>query len=457
MDSLDKIDKSNSKTPFVFLFIPLAILIVVVVVLVSLYEREKPQLSIISDIAQIGIIENVEFALTDQKSGLRMVEVSMVQGAKEELIYEKKYKRIGMVFKSGPERVEETFEIKTKTLKMDDGEAELVFRVRDYSWWNWMSGNVVTLKYPVELDTRPPFINVVHSPRYIISGGSGIVTYKVNEEIMDHGVIINDNFHPGYPVHGEDEGLQAAFIGLEYDTANIDEAYVQAVDLAGNVGKGMFSMILRKARIKSDIINVSDSFLNRKLPEFMQYYPEIADEQGNVDKYLLVNNTLRKQNNEKIDEICRDSQPRRLWEGRFSRMARSSRKAGYAERRTYYHEGKKIDQQTHLGIDLASTSQAPVEAANHGVVAFAGYLGIYGNTVILDHGMGIFSLYSHLSQIKVAEGDMTDRSTVIGLTGATGMAGGDHLHFSMLVNGVFVNPLEWWDENWLKINILKNF
>jgi murein DD-endopeptidase MepM/ murein hydrolase activator NlpD len=95
-----------------------------------------------------------------------------------------------------------------------------------------------------------------------------------------------------------------------------------------------------------------------------------------------------------------------------------------------------------------------VLAANRGKVIFADYLGIYGNMVVLDHGLGVFSLYSHLSQIGVVEGDIVEKNGVLGATGTSGMAGGDHLHFSMLVNGVLVDPLEWWDEHWLDLNIL---
>jgi murein DD-endopeptidase MepM/ murein hydrolase activator NlpD len=86
-------------------------------------------------------------------------------------------------------------------------------------------------------------------------------------------------------------------------------------------------------------------------------------------------------------------------------------------------------------------------------VVFAEYLGIYGNMVILDHGQGLFSLYSHLSSISVAVGDEVNMGAVLGRSGVSGMAGGDHLHFSMLVNGVFVDPIAWWDESWLAINI----
>jgi murein DD-endopeptidase MepM/ murein hydrolase activator NlpD len=171
-----------------------------------------------------------------------------------------------------------------------------------------------------------------------------------------------------------------------------------------------------------------------------------------VDKYLFTNNEIRIKNNNMISELCGAPHHQRLWEGKFYRMPGSSR-AGFADHRTYYYGDKPIDRQVHLGIDLASTRNAEVKAAEGGIVIFADYLGIYGNMVMIDHGQGVFSLYSHLSQIDVVPNDQVDRGSVIGLTGTTGMAGGDHLHFSMLVNGIFVTPKEWWDQNWIDVTI----
>ena len=109
-----------------------------------------------------------------------------------------------------------------------------------------------------------------------------------------------------------------------------------------------------------------------------------------------------------------------------------------------------MDQQTHLGEDLASLVNSPVYAGNNGVVVYAEPLGIYGQTVILDHGLGVFSSYSHMSQIDVKVGDKLDKGAVLGRTGTTGLAAGDHLHFAINLQGEFVDPLEWWDPHWLK-------
>ena len=151
-------------------------------------------------------------------------------------------------------------------------------------------------------------------------------------------------------------------------------------------------------------------------------------------------------------ELCRQPVEKQLWQDRFLRMPGQSM-AGFAEQRTYYYKDKAIDQQVHLGMDIASTASVAIKAANRGKVIFADYLGIYGNTIILDHGQGLFSLYSHLSRIETIVDDIVDQGSIIAYSGATGMAGGDHLHFSILISGLFTNPLEWMDQNWIELNI----
>lgn len=435
------------------MLLPLVVIAGIIVVVMSFYERERPQLSLLTDISRVGVSKECELVLTDGKSGLRSVEVRLVQGSKDMEVYKAVYPRQGVLRSSGPEKVREVIKLNPVKGKFKDGEAQLVVSVRDYAWWDMMNGNESTMTYSMILDTRPPLVNIIDSPRYIIPGGAGVVVYKLSEDVGVHGVSINGYFHPGFPLPQKGEMVYGATIGLEYNTTRIEKATVDAVDLAGNSTSKPFGMIMRKAPVKRDRINVSDGFLQEKLPEFSHYYPELVGQEP-LAQYLDINSRIRAENGEKIREICSKSRPERLWEGRFQRMARSSRRAGFAEYRTYFYNGKEVDHQVHLGIDLASTQQAPVMASNRGVVAFADYLGIYGNMVIIDHGLGVFTLYSHLSQINSAVEDMVTQETVIGLTGNSGMAGGDHLHFSVLVNGVFVNPLEWWDEQWLKLNIL---
>lgn len=454
MASLEKFERSSRSGSLVLMFIPILILISAAALLVGFYEREVPQVRVVTDIARVGAVKDVALVLSDGKSGLRSARILLVQGEKKVVVFTGDYPRQGLLKNSGPAQVEVQLKLTPAALKFENGQAELQVTIRDYSWWNWMKGNLAEAAFPLELDTKPPLLRIVDAPRYIKQGGAGLVTYTLDEAVSEQGVVINDNFHPGFPLPQKGEGVYGAMIGLPFDLERIDKSLVMAVDLAGNQIAKPFGMIMRSRTIHRDRINVSDGFLERKLPEFLGRYPELAGKEP-LAQYLEVNNRMRQENSQTIKEVCRKSRAEKLWEGRFQRMEGASRRAGFAELRTYYYGGQEVDHQVHLGIDLASTSMAPIKAANSGVVAFAGYLGIYGEMVMIDHGLGLFTLYSHLSQINVAVGEAVSKDTVIALSGATGMAGGDHLHFSVLVNGVFVDPLEWWDKSWLELNILK--
>ncbi len=436
------------------MIVSLLILLIIAAVAIGFfiyYEREKPQLTFKDDISILGLHKEVNFSVADSKSGISFVKIVLTQGDKTSKIYEKGFSRQGFFSHNGPKKLEETVVIDAGALGFADGEAELQVTVRDFSFWNWMAGNETVATYPVTMDTHPPKIAILHSTRYVRPGGSGIVVYKINDKVEKHGVTINGHFNPGFPISDADDDRYIAYFGLDYTTTAIENAAVTASDLAGNVGTAAFGMILKTKEFNDDQINISDNFLNLKIPEFAQEYPQLSG--SLVEQFVYVNSQVRQENYQKIVEVCSNPSPIRLWHGVFQRMSRSSRMAGFAEHRTYFYNNEEIDKQVHLGIDLASTKRAEVHAANRGNVIFADYLGIYGNTVVLDHGQGVFTLYSHLSELGAAVGELKEKGAVIGLTGTTGMAGGDHLHFSVLINGIFVTPVEWWDQQWLQLNI----
>jgi len=192
------------------------------------------------------------------------------------------------------------------------------------------------------------------------------------------------------------------------------------------------------------------------VPAILEGTTDVKPEGDSLAKFLVINGELRRKNNEKIASFARETSPEMLWGGVvFHPFTNSAVQSAFADRRTYLYQGREVDHQTHLGFDLASYAGTPVVAANRGKVLFAGMLGIYGNTVILDHGMGVQSLYGHLSSIGVSVGAMVEKSQEIGRSGMTGMAAGDHLHYTMLVSGHMVNPIEWWDTHWIEDRILR--
>jgi murein DD-endopeptidase MepM/ murein hydrolase activator NlpD len=230
-----------------------------------------------------------------------------------------------------------------------------------------------------------------------------------------------------------------------------------AIDRAGNKNRSKFWCRTSPGRFRSRRINITDRFINKVAPEILSKTSEIQEQPTLLETFLEINRTLRVKNNQKIAEMTQVSQPEFLWDEPFLQLSNSSVEANFADFRRYYYQNKPIDEQTHLGFDLASTAQSPVEASNRGKVVFAQYLGIYGNTVIVDHGLGLFSLYGHLSSIGVQPDEIVERGQSLGRTGQSGLAGGDHLHFSMILQGTQVNPIEWWDRNWIQNRILQKY
>jgi len=224
-----------------------------------------------------------------------------------------------------------------------------------------------------------------------------------------------------------------------------------ATDKAGNTKEMPLVYELKNVKYKKSTIAVSDSFIQNKIAPLLN---DVGARQGTPKEvFLRVNKGLRRENEDRIAAITKKSTPSILWKGAFSQLSNSKVEANFADARTYTYNGEVIDNAYHLGYDLSVTKHYPVEAANSGAVAFVGDLGIYGNTVILDHGLGLFTLYGHLSSIDVKVGDTIKQRQIIGKTGETGLAAGDHLHYGVYLHGVAILPVEWWDQKWINDNI----
>ncbi|MDY6845278.1 MAG: M23 family metallopeptidase, partial [Thermodesulfobacteriota bacterium] len=298
-------------------------------------------------------------------------------------------------------------------------------------------------------DTYPPRLEVVSLSHYIKIGGSCLTVYNASNDAKRSGVKVGDHFFKGYLTNFP--GIYVAYFALPWDATTSTPITLEAQDRAGNINKLSFPHKILRKKFRSDRITVTDSFLNRKMPEFSEGCERLSGEP--LEIYLKVNRELRQKTEQRIENMCQKaSTDKKLWKGPFLRM-KGSPKSLFGDKRSYYYKGKEIDKQIHLGIDIAALEHFPVGAANNGIVIFSNYLGIYGNSIIIDHGQGLCSLYGHLSTTKIESGNEVKKGDIIGYTGSTGLAGGDHLHFSILVDGMYVNPVEWWDPHWVEDNI----
>jgi murein DD-endopeptidase MepM/ murein hydrolase activator NlpD len=307
----------------------------------------------------------------------------------------------------------------------------------------------------IQVRREPPVLSVASTHHFVNLGGSEMVVYRATPPDVESGVRVGDARYPGYPSGLSDTSLKVAFFALRYDQDTRTPMDLYATDVAGNEARAQFEhRVFPKAFRRSRIL-LDEAFLSRVVPAILQQSPELKAPSGDLPAFLKINNDLRRMNNETIAAQARKTAPRILWEGAFQPLSGSQVESGFADFRTYIFGGDEVDRQVHLGFDLAKTANAPVAAANHGRVVFASDLGIYGNCVIVDHGMGVQSLYAHLSSFQVQEGHDVRKGQTLGLSGQTGLAGGDHLHFSMLVNGQFVNATEWWDPHWIEDRVMR--
>ncbi|MDP6178939.1 MAG: M23 family metallopeptidase [Desulfatiglandales bacterium] len=392
--------------------------------------------------------------MSDLKRGLKKLKVSVSQEGRKITIHNEIFPFRGLLNREGVHQHEREIFIDLRRLNLAQGRVDLNISLWDYSRRGGGDGNMSITNHKMIVDTVPPAIRAISRMHNINYGGSNIVVYQASSDTQESGLFLDDIFFPGFPKDGASQkGMYVAYFAVPYNSGLKPSIYLWAKDRAGNQQKATFYHRIRNKRFRNDRINITDKFLNRVLPYF-SFYPLEAEE-GSINKYVKINNYLRKENHQTFLELRKKTSPKSLWKGPWLRLKKAATMSRFADRRSYYYKGKKVDEQIHFGIDLASLPNSPVPATNDGKILFAERNGIYGLSVLLDHGQGLASMYAHLSKIIVTPDQDVKKGEKIGFTGQTGLAGGDHLHFSMLVNGIFVNPIEWWDGHWIKDNITR--
>ncbi len=446
------------KTVFFILFLVVAV--PAAWILFNKFEGDVPEANLSLPSQYLKQSYEINMTVGEYGTGLKHVFITLVQKDNEKVLLDKHYKApslLSLFSDSGIRQDSFVIPVEIRKYGMSDGDAVIRILVTDYSWYKWGKGNQLSEEHPVIIDTSPPKVRILTSQHNVAKGGAGLIVYKLEEENIQSGVKVGENFFPGYSGVFDDPLVMTALFALDNTQGPETRMVVEAQDPAGNLTRRGFYHYIKDKSFRADALNISDSFLERKMPDFDLGAREaefLSSDNPNLAKFLYINETLRRENNKKVLSVPGlDTEGKLLWEGRFSRLSGAANRARFADKRTYKYKGKKISHSTHLGIDLASTSGAQVGAANNGRVIMAENVGIFGNTVILDHGLGLASLYAHLSQITVMKDDVVKQGDTIGRTGLTGLAGGDHLHFSMIVHNVFVNPVEWWDAAWIKNNV----
>ena len=418
--------------------------LVVIAVLVWLVagrlDFDDPTVTLKTPVEVVGAKTGLTIEAGDSSSGLKEVKVTFSQGAQTKVVLERTFPPGG----GRGELVEVPVILEPKALGFQEGKATLTIEARDRSWRNFFRGRLASLKREVVIDLVPVNLTFQAVSHLLHAGGTGTICYRINKEVKESGVLVGNRFYQGFPNPKGTKGEYVVLFPIPQEGAAAFRVELMARPSLGNEVKQALSLHAKPRRWRHDSINLTDGFLRQVAERFPTANP--GDLMG---AYLHVNRNLRRQNHDLYQKVSSHSAPQPLWSGAFKRFF-GKPMARFGDRRTYLYQGKAVDHQIHMGEDLASLVQSPVYAGNNGVVAYAEPLGIYGQTVILDHGLGVFSSYSHLSQIDVKVGDKLEKGATLGRTGTTGLAFGDHLHFGINLQGEFVDPLEWWDPHWLR-------
>ncbi|MCI0415691.1 M23 family metallopeptidase [bacterium] len=453
--------KSRLKLFPILLIIVIFFVIVCVVMSWKRWEGESPSVRLNREFKALGRNPSLSLVVQDSRSGLKEISVTLKQKDQVVSLVEARYPgpTILSFWESG-DREEKNFDLGkliAERWKVQEGPATLEISAVDHSLRSFFRGNRANLQREFVFDLHPPRLEVLTGQHYINQGGSECVVYRVSPDAEVFGVQAGPYFFPGYPVAGGDKNLKFSLFAFAYNVDPKSSLKIVARDGAGNQAVAGFWYKLFPKKFRSSEINIEDSFLQKVVPEILSRSTEVQDQGDLLKNFLEINNKLRKLNHATITKLSQKSAQRFLWNGPFLQLSKSQVEALFADHRTYIYGGKVIDHQDHVGFDLSVVQQYPIEAANDGVVIYADYLGIYGNCVLIDHGYGLVSLYGHLSSMGVKPGQAVKKKQEIGRSGETGLAAGDHLHFGLFLQGVPINPTEWWDDHWIQDHIALRF
>jgi murein DD-endopeptidase MepM/ murein hydrolase activator NlpD len=421
------------------------------VALLALRVGDAPSVELTTSVPGIGRATQVVVDASASGRGLGDVRLELQQGDLVVPLAERAHEPRPFWAFWGPRTTADRLEATTgrdSQKGLAEGVATLrVVAERAPTWIRRPAPVVVERELPVRF--RPPSIEVISSLIYVSQGGSEAVVYRVGETATVHGVRSGAIFFPGFELPGGGAGERFVIFGVPYDLADAAAVRLVAADELGNQAEAPFLDRFTPKRFPESSIELTDAFLERVVPAITSQTPGLQEAATPLETYLVINRDLRQRNAARLTELGNETVSEFLWREPFRQQPNTQVMDQFAAYRTYRYQGREVDRQVHLGFDLASVRRADVLAANRGRVVLAEYLGIYGNAVVLDHGYGLMSLYAHLSSIRVGPGQVVELGDVLGQSGETGLAGGDHLHFTTLLRGVPVDPAEWFDDHWI--------
>ena len=412
------------------------------------FEQEAPQINIESEVFW-NRKEPLRIEISDNR-GLKSYEFILTDGENTEIVDQQLFE--------GQDKEKEIFlkYPKKTTLNSKAKKLKLKITVNDNSKWNFLSGNMSQKMVNIEIDYKRPRVTILANSYMITQGGSALVVFEAKDRNLADVYIKVGTKHFKVQPYKED-GFYAGLIAWEFNKKEFS-AKIVAKDDAGNQRVADIPFYLKNKRYKVSWIRARDKFIDGKITDLAENSDDYHNIEDRFERLKAINETMRLKNEELIHSLSEHVSSEILdgWKmKRFYPLRNAKRVASYGDERHYYYKKRdnEISHSYHVGYDLASTQRASIKSSNTGVVVYAEANGIYGNMPMIDHGLGLYTLYGHCSSLLVGVGDEVKVGQVIAKTGKSGLALGDHLHFGILVQGIEVRPVEWFDAGWIRKNI----
>lgn len=411
-----------------------------------------PTAQLLTPIDVVGRATPLEVSLSTGRAGLASFEMMARRpDGTLVLLAEEQIPETGLLGSGVTERTV-TLELDAKALGLPEGPGEIEVYATDHAPTAFFRPREPLLRIPFRVDLTPPKVRVLGGQHWITRGGSDLVVYEVEPDTVSSGVEVGASVFPGQRPKSLPDHIRVALYTVPHDAADGMTPRVTARDAAGNRRVVAFPVEVRAKTFPAEEIRVGDSFIDGTVRPLLEAHDKEVPADP-VEAFLAVNRVMRRASERRIRELTAESMPRLALTGAFRQQPGTKVGSRFAERRSYLYGDQVVDHQDHLGYDLASVKQTPILAAQDGTVTAVEDLGIYGNVVLVDHGLGLASLYAHLSSTEVSQGDVVEAGQTVGRSGQTGLASGDHLHFSILIRGRHVDPIEWWDPRWVRLHI----
>jgi murein DD-endopeptidase MepM/ murein hydrolase activator NlpD len=412
-----------------------------------LMSGETPAVAVTPAVTSIGVSTPVTVRIADPH-GVRRVEAYVEQNGARYPLYEQTAPSTRLFWKRHEPARTVTFEAgKNKAPNLKEGRARLVVEAVS----NDLRGGTGSSATDVNVILAAPRVIPDDAQHYINQGGMELVTFTASGSWNEAGVKVGKYAFRSFPLPGKPADQRFSMFAYAWDLPPDITPVVYARNAAGTEATGRFTFKLFPKKFRVRDFELTDS-LAETLVNSVDPTGQLAPGPDLITRFVKINSEMRQKNNQQLYDLRLKTEEKILWNGPFTHWGKEE--ADFADTRNYIYHGKKVDQQTHLGFDLSDVQNEPVRAANDGRVVWAADLGIYGNCIVLDHGYALQSIYGHLRQIDVKPGDMVKKGQTMGIAGRTGLAAGVHVHFSMQVDGVQINPREWWDEHWIRDRIL---